>query len=139
MINQAAIDQYLDDHHDRFKALGACFFEVFDSVPQSRISAQVRNLQQIVLSAQRFSDIEAFVKNQMGKNSQSSRAWCKVGDRVLEDLRLLQEAAKQSQGTDSAAQLQVRLKLARGWVRAVVSEYLYHRAKREMEISHVQP
>lgn len=129
------VDQYLDEHHEEFTKLGQKLFEVFKyDKDKNRISSQIRNLQQVACSATRFADIEDFVKNQMGKEAgkeESKKEWQKAGDDVLEQLDRLRRDSAQIADAE-ADQMQVRLKLARGWVRAVVSEYLYQVARSQM-------
>ena len=127
LIRQA--DCYIDDdeNHDRFSALGGRFFDNFGA-DKGKISTQVRNLQQIACSTTRFADIEDFVKNQMGKGHES---WKALGGEVLDQLSGLR---RHSQGIDAepADRMAFRLRLARGWVRAVVGGYLYKVALEQM-------
>ena len=124
-------DRYIDENHEAFSELGKRFFEVFDDDKgNNRISTQIRNLQQITCSATRFADIEDFVKNQMGKE-QNERKWKRLGGDILKQLRQLRSES-QKLDTDPANQMALRLRLARGWVRAVVSEYLYQVACAQM-------
>ena len=136
-------DCYIDKNHEVFSELGQCFFNTFGyDKKNNRVSTQVRNLQQIACSATRFADIEDFVKNQMGKEDKDKRQWRKLGDNVLNGLKELREASKTLVPDDSTdesqlsksgvTQMAVRLRLARGWVRAVVSAYLYEVAFDQM-------
>lgn len=126
LINK--VDCYLDEKHGTFAALGQRFFDQFGS-DRGKISSQVRNLQQIACSAPRFADIEDFVKNQMGKGD---KKWRAVGLDVLKTLARLRKASEDLTN-DEHDRMALRLRLARGWVRAVVGEYLYRLALREME------
>ena len=94
----------------------------------NHISAQIRNLQQITCSATRFADIEDFVKNQMGKEMGKEAKWRELGDNVLAQLKTLRRKSEQLDN-DPINQMALRLRLARSWVRAVVSEYLYRVAR----------
>ena len=120
---------YIDENHERFSTLGKRFFGRFGRT-------QVRNLQQITCSATRFADIEDFVKNQMGKGK--SGEWKEVGEEVLQQLQRLRTDSKRKDFASGPAeqmalrQMALRLYLARGWVRAVVSEYLYRVALDQM-------
>ena len=140
------IDAYIDGERERerFVTLGNRFFEVFCyDREKNTISAQVRNLQQITCSATRFADIEDFVKNQMGKEDKDKQQWRKLGDSVLNGLKELRDISQELVSDDSTdpsklSELQMkrmafRLRLARGWVRAVVSQYLYRVACDQME------
>ena len=127
-------DCYIDDNHVSFSALGERFFTEFGyDQEKNQISTQIRNLQQITCSATRFADIEDFVKNQMGKEKSPPR-WRRLGDEVLDALRHLRNKS-QELDTDPGTQMALRLRLARGWVRAVVSQYLYRVACDQMEES----
>ena len=118
-------DRYIDEHHKTFVAIGKRFFDQFGS---ERGRTQVRNLQQIACAATRFADIEDFVKNQMGKGNVE---WKSVGPAVLDQLSALRKCSDHLDA-DPANRMALRLRLARGWARAVVSEYLYCFAKKEM-------
>lgn len=126
---QSRADRYVEDNHGRFAEIGRFFFDVFGYDRSSgRISTQVRNLQQIVCSATRFADVEDFVKNQMGKTGSVGESWRDrtLGRPVLDQLGALREAAAAKDLSATPEQrLSYRLALARGWVRAVVGEYLY--------------
>ncbi|MEX1027453.1 MAG: hypothetical protein WD049_05530 [Candidatus Paceibacterota bacterium] len=128
--NARKVDQYLDQHHAEFTQLGKQLFDAFDyDKKKDRISSQIRNLQQVACSAARFADIEDFVKNQMGKTG--NREWKQIGESVLQQLSQLRTDSA-TLAEDVEEQMTVRLKLARGWVRAVVSEYLYQVARSQM-------
>ena len=119
------VNLYIEEKHQTFSELGKRFFDIFSyDKDKNRVSAQIRNLEQITCSATRFTDIEDFVKNQMGKEKIDERKWKKLGGEVLQQLRHLREKSE-ALDTDPYNQMALRLHLARGWVRAVVSEYLY--------------
>lgn len=125
-------DKYLDSEAQlsNFRELGERLFEVFGADKDERVSTQVRNLQQIVVSVRRLSDVEAFVKNQMGKKS-GAETWRQVGERILNHLHQLRAEADRI--VDNEGQrLLMRTYLARGWVKTVVGAYLYTKAHREM-------
>ena len=125
-------DRYIDENHETFSELGKRFFTVFGyNKEKNQISSQIRNLQQITCSAKRFADIEDFVKNQMGKEKKDQLRWRKLGDDVLVALEELRNKSQQLD-TDPANQMALRLRLARCWVRAVVSQYLYKVARDQM-------
>ncbi len=123
-----AADRCVDERHGQFANLGGRFFEQFGS-DRGRVSTQIRNLQQIACSAPRLADVEDFVKNQMGKGNSD---WKAVGNAVLEQLSQLRNYSAEI-ADDPADQMAVRLRLARGWARAVVGQYLYRLAKEQME------
>lgn len=124
-------DRYIDANHEAFCELGDRFFDEF-RYDNNRINTQVRNLQQIACSATRFADIEDFVKNQMGKEKSDASKWRALGDEVLNELKRLRDTSLELDG-DIDTQMALRLRLVRGWVRAVVGEYLYRVARDQME------
>ena len=137
-------DCYIDNKRDTFSELGDCFFEVFGyDKTNNRINTQIRNLQQITCSATRFADIEDFVKNQMGKEDKDKPQWRNLGDNVLNGLKELRDTSQKFVPDDSGEQselseagmkqMTLRLRLARGWVRTVVGQYLYRVARDQME------
>ena len=129
------VDHYIDNDNNRavFAELGDCFFDVFGyNREKNTINTQVRNLQQITCSATRFADIEDFVKNQMGKEDNDKRQWRRLGDDVLQGLKELRDESYEL-NAEPTNQMALRLRLARGWVRAVVSQYLYRVARDQME------
>jgi hypothetical protein len=136
-----AADSFLDtdEQHEAARQLGWRLFETFGADKEGRVSTQVRNLQQMAVSATRFADVEDFVKNHMGKEKLDKQKkpgpWRQTGDNILEQLKKLRAQANQLT-SDEGQRLLLRLHLARGWVRAVVSAYLYAKAQKEMEQSH---
>ena len=127
------VNLYVEDNHQTFSELGKRFFEEFGyDKERNNIRAQIRNLENITCSAMRFTDIEDFVKNQMGKEPKDRREWKALGGEVLQQLKQLRD---KSQELDAKpyTQMALRLHLARGWVRAVVSGYLYQVARDQME------
>jgi hypothetical protein len=124
-----------DTQHKAASELGEIFYREFGADREGRISSQVRNLQQMAVSASRFADIEDFVKNQMVRKAGAYKEWRRVGDKTLRQLAELRKAADEF-ATDEGQRLLLRLHLARGWVRAVVGAYLYAKAQKEMEESH---
>jgi hypothetical protein len=126
-------DRYIDEHHGAFQDLASGLSEVFP-LREGNISAQVRNLQQVTLSATRFADVEDFIKNQIGKEfskGSRTRPWGTAGEQLLKHLgelrqvKALQPDERKSDEASAEDQLKFRLMLARSWVRALVSEYLY--------------
>ena len=128
-------DLYIEVNRQPFLKLGKRFFEKFGyDEEKNTIRAQIRNLENITCSAVRFADIEDFVKSQMGKERTDERnppKWKALGGEVLQQLRQLRKKSEELD-TDPYIQMALRLRLARGWVRAVVSEYLYQVARDQM-------
>jgi hypothetical protein len=134
------IEQYLDnaDNAKRFASQGQLVYRVFreDRGGRDNVSSQVRNLQQVTTSATKLSDIEDFIKNQMGKTTGAARRWRQdhLGEELLGELQQhLRKAATELAGGNPYQEIQIRLRLARGWVRAVVSEYLFCKAQEEIQ------
>ena len=129
------VNLYIEDNHQTFSELGKRFFEEFGyDEKRNNIRAQIRNLENITCSATRFTDIEDFVKNQMGKErtgTQNPPKWKALGGEVLQQLKQLREKS-QELDSDPYKQMVLRLHLARGWVNAVVGEYLYQVARDQM-------
>ena len=126
-------NRYIDEHRETFSELGQRFFDEFGyDTGTNRIKTQIRNLQQITCSATRFADIEDFVKNQMGKEKVGKQApWKALGHEVLRQLGQLRAQSEKFEA-DTDSQMALRLRLARGWGRTVVSEYLYRVACAQM-------
>jgi len=140
----AAGNSYLDDgtRRTQWEERGKLLFNTF-RIDNKRVSTQVRNLQAVTLSAQRLADVEAFIKNQMGKDSgQTSQKWRQVGESLLKDIDGIFRTTDSKQSgfllgdisqeiTRNQIRL-VRLYLARGWVKSVVASYMYQKALQEM-------
>lgn len=125
-------DLYIEVKRQTFLELGKRFFEKFGyDDKKNTIRSQIRNLENITCSATRFTDIEDFVKNQMGKEPKDKNEWKELGKEVLPQLRQLRDKS-QELDADPYIRMALRLHLARGWVRAVVSEYLYQVALDQM-------
>jgi hypothetical protein len=132
-------DQFLDDEtqQKRFADLGRKIYDAFSGENGGRpgesapVSSQLRNLQQIAVSASRFSEIANFVKRQMGRTGKVAERWRKVGEEILNQLEQLEQQAARLAGNQTQRFL-LRLYLARGWIRAVVGGYMFEKALREM-------
>jgi hypothetical protein len=135
LVRQA--DCFLDQEtqHHAAAELGEFFYREFGTDREGRISSQVRNLQQMAVSATRLADVEDFVKNQMGRKTGAYKQWRQVGNETLRQLGQLRQAADRLT-TDENQRLLLRLHFARGWVRAVLGSYLYAKALKEMQESH---
>lgn len=117
--------------------LGERMFAVFGAEKNDRISTQVRNLEQLALSARRLADVEDFVKNQMGRTGDIGAKWRRLGQRLLAQLQTLRENAQtliqEPEKQNAQTKHELRLYLLRGWVQTVVGAYLYRKALSEME------
>ncbi len=90
-------------------------------------TSQIRGLENVVISASRFSEIVNFVKNQAGKSSAKTDkiTWLDFAAEMLRQLEVLQKKAHDIGGGDPETVLEIKLNLARGWAKQVVSHYLY--------------
>lgn len=86
-------------------------------------SSQIRGLETLALSTRRFSEIINYIKNQAGKDRKNQ--WSKIVDEVLGQLYQLEKRAKEIGGEDPGLVLDVKIRLARGWAKQVVSHYLF--------------
>ncbi len=131
------VNEYLDS--ERFiqaaRELGRQLFDtLLGGGEDNRGMAQLRNLQQVAMTARRLADIEDFVKNQMGRDIKVAENWRQVGPEVLRQLGELRKRAD-AIATDEAVRLQVRLLLAHGWVRTVVGSCLYEKARKQTGVA----
>ncbi len=83
---------------------------------------QVRGLENLIVATTRFSEIINYIKNQTGKDR---REWKAVGPLLLSQLEALEARAAELADGDAGRQLEIKLRLARGWARQVVAHYLY--------------
>lgn len=91
--------------------------------------AQISNLENIVNSATRFSEVTNFIKNQAGKDTKNT--WKVVAKDILVQLREIEEKAKELGDDDQGRILDIKLRLVRGWVRQVATHYLYKKQEEE--------
>lgn len=130
-----AIDVFLDEYYEKSANAGRYLRECF---PEEGAKNQVRNLENAAYTATRFSSIQNFIKNQMGKDSKKNPTWTKIisdgtvmGDFLLNQLEELAQGAEKLLPTDDLTQnnpqssLEIRLRLARGWAQQVASHYFY--------------
>ncbi|MCR4289101.1 MAG: hypothetical protein NUV86_02425 [Candidatus Scalindua sp.] len=100
-------------------------------------SAQARGLETLVATTTRFSEIINYVKRQTGKDNKKDN-WAKtlkkqgndpdikLGTKLIKQLEKLEEQAESISKEDDVANcLDIKLRLARGWVTQVVCHYLY--------------
>jgi len=129
-----AIDLFLEQYYEQSEMAGNHLFGCF---PGTGGKNQVRNLQNAAYTATRFSSIQNFIKNQMGKDTKKNPTWTKkltegasMGDFLLKQLeKLAQESIKLAKidltEDPLTGSLEIRLCLARGWAQQVASHYLY--------------
>jgi len=117
------VDQFLESIYPKSIKAGQALADV-------RLkNTQIRGLENIVTSTSRFSEILNFIKNQAGK--ERKRQWAEVAPVLLEQLETLEQQAHQMSGEDAALCLEIKMRLARGWARQVVSHYLYSAESKE--------
>ncbi len=85
---------------------------------------QIRGLQNMTFSTSRFSEIVNYIKNQAGKDKKKQN-WSHVANDLLQQLDGLEQEARRIGKNDPELVLDVKLRLARGWVKQIVSHYLY--------------
>lgn len=86
---------------------------------------QIRNLQNVVNSTTRFSEIMNYVKAQTGRHKE----WEHLGPEIVKSLDKIDEYAGKIVGAEQDRG-EVRLKLSRLWVKIVVAEFLYREIAR---------
>ncbi|OQX24706.1 MAG: hypothetical protein BWK80_19400 [Desulfobacteraceae bacterium IS3] len=119
------IDLYLEEFYPKSIEAGNQLARVkFDKT-------QVRGLETLVASTNRFSEIMNYIKNQAGKEKKDDKKWSRVAPLLLGQLEELEKKAKQLGGEDISAILGIKMRLARGWIRQVVTHYLYEKSKKD--------
>lgn len=110
---------------------GDWFFDAYGE--EQKGMAQVRNLQNIAFQSTRFSTIENFVKNQIGKEKEGS-GWLKrdrgnlgLGDRVLQDFQTLSKKAEEWAKQDHTKKMEFQLRLVRAYVDALAAQFAYRK------------
>lgn len=117
-----AIDRALEEGYEEATGLAETMAGAFQSNNQSGKS-QLRNFQNVVYSATRFSTIKNFVKNQMGKDRPNG-PWRQAGADILGALGRLEQVAEAIAG-DGDGYGEALLRLARGWMQQVSAHCLY--------------
>lgn len=114
-----AMDIFLEGIYPKSLALGNRLVEV------GLKKTQIRKLERVVSSTTRFSEIVNFIKNQAGKEKEGNRKWRVVAENLMAQLAQIEGQAQTLGQGDSAAIMDIKLRLARGWARQVVAHYLY--------------
>lgn len=92
-------------------------------------SSQIRNLENLVMSTKRFSEIINFIKNQTGKDKKGK--WTLIADTLLHQLEDLEDKAKEIGKDNPSIIFEVKKRLARGWVKQIVAHYFFADLKRK--------
>ena len=85
--------------------------------------SQIRGLESIIVSATRFSEILNYIKNQTGKDR--NNVWPRVAPMLIEQLEGLENSAVELGADDPSLVLAIKMKLARGWGKQVITHCLY--------------
>jgi archaellum component FlaC len=96
-----------------------------------RFNTQIRNLENLVMSTKRFSEIINFIKNQTGKDKNGQ--WPLIADTLLHQLEELEDKAKEIGKDNPNITFEVKKHLARGWVKQIVAHYFFADSKRKEE------
>lgn len=112
-----AIDVYLEEIYDRSKTAG-------EGLSSANFGmAQIRGLENMIMAAPRFSEIINYIKNQTGKDRKNQ--WIGVAPNLIEQLETLETKANQMSCGDPALALDIKMRLAKGWGRQVITHCLY--------------
>lgn len=121
-----AIDHHLEELYES---------KVPQMVAQKMVDAnlqtsQVRGLENLVMSTRRFSEIINYIKNQSGKDRKGQ--WTHFVDELLHQLEDLEIKAKGIGKSNPSVVLEIKRRLARGWVKQIVAHYFFsHSLKKE--------
>jgi hypothetical protein len=95
-------------------------------------TSQARGLENLTVSTSRFSEIINYIKNQAGKSAKG-KSWNIFAEEMLLKLKEIENKAREIGGNDPGTVLEVKLGLARGWVKQVVAHYLYEKTREKGE------
>lgn len=124
---QAAVNKVLEDRYQRGKKTGIELANQWGSEKNS----QIRNLENLIYTTGRYSEIYNFIENQTGKDK-AKKTWAisyenaTLGAWLIRELEDLAQAIDQEVASETSEfQYQARLEAAKGWAKQVVSSYLY--------------
>ncbi|MDA3898203.1 MAG: hypothetical protein PF482_18870 [Desulfobacteraceae bacterium] len=112
-----SIDLFLEDFYDQAIKTGKKMAE------SGLKKTQLRGLETIITSASRFSEIINYIKSQAGKDTKGQ--WPETARLMLEQLDLIEKKAIEIGDNNTAKTFEIKLKMARGWAKQVVANYLY--------------
>ncbi len=121
------IDLFLEDFYGEAQKLGTGASRANMKI------AQMRGLENLVVSTRRFSEIANYIKNQAGRQTRATAVWRNVAGEFLRQLDRLENKARQLGGDDAEMVLDAKLRLARGWIKQVVAHYLFEKVRRDLE------
>jgi hypothetical protein len=133
------IDLFLEEFYPEGKRAGMLAAGYFDKekpgvqlkTPQMKM-AQIRGLENLVVSTRRFSEIINFIKNQAGKQNRTAESWRQVAGVFLAQLEQLEAKARELGNADAELVLDAKLRLARGWIKQVVAHYLFEQVRHDL-------
>lgn len=125
------IDLFLEDFYPEGKRAGMLAATVFKE-QDKKMMAQIRNLENLVVSTRRFSEIVNFIKNQAGKEGSIAKKWCQVAGPFLAQLEQLEAKARELGNGDAELVLDAKLRLARRWIKQVVAHYLFEQVRHDL-------
>ncbi|HLC14729.1 MAG TPA: hypothetical protein VJL89_00685 [Thermodesulfovibrionia bacterium] len=119
------IDIFLEDFYPKSQNAG-------DEMSRARLSpSQLRGLENLIVSTTRFSEIKNYIKNQTGKDKKNQ--WIQVASLLLGQLDSIEDKARKISGDDVSLLLKIKMTLAQGWARQVITHYLYANTKLRIE------
>ena len=96
-----------------------------------QFNTQIRNLENLVMSTKRFSEIINFIKNQTGKDKKGQ--WPLIADILLNQLEELEDKAREIGKDNPGITFEVKKHLARGWVKQIVAHYFFADSKKKKD------
>ena len=118
------IDLFLEDIYPDSEKMG----EMMAKREAALQTSQARGLENLTVSTSRFSEIINYIKNQAGKSAKG-KGWNIFAEKMLLKLKVIENKAREIGGNDPGTVLEVKLGLARGWVKQVVAHYLYEKTR----------
>ncbi|WP_287126954.1 hypothetical protein [Desulfobacter sp.] len=111
------IDLYLEKIYPDSKLAG-------DELAAKKLEkTQLRGLETVITSTSRFSEIINYIKNQAARDT--NRKWIDVAPRLIRQLDALEAQAETLGNGDASLILDIKMKLARGWGKQVITHCLY--------------
>jgi len=117
------IDRTIEGFYSESIHIGEILASVF-----TNNRSQVKNLENLVYTTNRFTEVVNFIKNQMGKDIKRVD-WAKkkndlmIGEYILEGLDRIDAKAKKIVKNTDDLFFDVRMRLLRGWIRQVITHY----------------
>lgn len=112
-----AIDLYLDEFYP--EAIAASN----ELAAAGLLNKDIHAFASVISTAARFSQVINFIKNQAGKDV--THKWTRVAPFLLDQLDLLEAKAIHLGNEKAAVTLEIKMKLAKGWAKQVITHFLY--------------